>query len=724
MKRPLALCSFSVTCAAALAVYLGANAVLWLCTLFFVISVVFLCFKKLRAHTAIVCVLISSLVGFLLYSVFFSVKVAPIKQIKLDTDYEAKAVVTDVINYYSGDKGYMCNVSLADGDTAYDIKAEIPYSEIDANRGDTILCTMSFSELNDESRSYMYSQGVYLEADVSDYTEVIEVDGSKLNFVEVFLDFRDSVREKIYSAMPKQYASVLSAILTGNSKSLDKHLKTKFTNLSIYHLLVISGLHTTLLSLVVYSILMFITHKKKVASIGAIAFLFGFTIFAGASPSVVRSAIMTSMVLIGRISRNRIDSLTSIGLASFIITASNPFIAGNLGFLLTFSNVIGIVLLHPTLVGILSIKYTKKNLLINIANKIISSICVTISVAIVTLPYTILVFKVFSPYVVFTNLIMIPLVEIIIVLGFLACVISFIPYISTLSIPLFFITRHLIAASTKVIDLIDTLPASKIYLYADFYLLWLLVSSIIIAVGFWLFKSKSARVVLSLICCSILLIFVVIDNVVYKDMITLDFADCGNGVNAVLRKGEESVVISYGGNSYKSKNLEAIIHERSDDISMLLVTKSDDYIPKLMTDFYVDCAVVYDKEQTYFYKEAYKSRVDKFIYKDSDTRINLWQKANINFLKAKKSCFSYINLYGLRVLILPDNADCYDLPEKYRDVDIIAYSKEPKHIELLHYRYTVLCRDDNSSGNFNTFCTVDGKIHIDCREGKYYVKAK
>ncbi len=723
MKRPLALCSFSVTCAAALAVYLGANAVLWLCTLFFVLSAVFLCFRKLRAHKAIVCVLISSLVGFLLYSVFFSVKVTPLEKINLDTDYEAKVVVTDVINYYSGEKGYLCDVSLVDNDKTYDIKADIPYSKIDAERGDTISCTMSLSELTDENRAYMYSQGVYLEADIFDYTEIIKGDDSKFSFAGSVLDFRDSVREKIYSAMPKQYASVLSAILTGNSESLDKHLKTKFTNLSIYHLLVISGLHTTLLSLVVYSILMFITRKKKVASIGAIAFLFVFTIFAGLSPSVLRSAIMTSMLLIGRMSRNRTDSLTTIGLASFIITLTNPFIAGNLGFLLTFSNVTGIALLHPTLVEILSIKHTKNNLFITLANKIISAVCVTISATIATLPFTIIEFKVFSPYILFTNLIMIPLVEIIITLGFVACVIYFIPYVSVLSIPIFSITRHLIAGSVKLVDVIDNLPASKIYLYANFYLLWLFVSSIIIAVGIWLFKSKSARAAVSLICCVILLVFVVIDTVLYKDMISLDFADCGNGVNAVLRKGEESVVLSYGGNSYKSKNLESVIHERSDKVSMLLVTKNDSYIPKLMTDFYVDCAVVYDESQTYFYKEAYKSRVSKFIYKNNDTRINLWQKADLNFVKAEKSCFSYIELYGLRVLIFPDNADCYDLPNKYRDVDIIAYNKEPKHIELLSYRYTIRCNEDDNSNDPNTFCTVDGKVHIECKEGKYYVKA-
>ena len=86
--------------------------------------------------------------------------------------------------------------------------------------------------------------------------------------------------------------------------------------------------------------LIFLILRKKAVSkpyvgILLIIFIILFCFFTGLSPSVLRAGIMQISLYLGAIFRKRAEPVNSLGLATAVLLISNPFLAGNVSFLLS-----------------------------------------------------------------------------------------------------------------------------------------------------------------------------------------------------------------------------------------------------------------------------------------------------------------------------------------------------------------------------------------------------
>ncbi|MBS1730577.1 MAG: ComEC/Rec2 family competence protein [Bacteroidetes bacterium] len=198
---------------------------------------------------------------------------------------------------------------------------------------------------------------------------------------------------------------VAEALLIGYRDDLDKSLVQAYSNTGVVHIIAISGLHLGMIFVLISSIL---SGFKKVKGyrffrpVIILLILWGFTFLAGAVPSVLRSAVMFSFLVIGEAWERKTNTLNTLAAAAFFLLLINPFMLWDVGFQLSFAAVAGIVsFLWP----INNWLYFENKIII----KIWLLISITISAQIFTLPLVLYYFHQFPVFFLISNLVVVPL---------------------------------------------------------------------------------------------------------------------------------------------------------------------------------------------------------------------------------------------------------------------------------------------------------------------------
>lgn len=203
--------------------------------------------------------------------------------------------------------------------------------------------------------------------------------------------------------------SIAEALLIGYREDLDKDLVKAYSNTGVVHIIAISGMHLGMIYwmlLLCFRSLKQTTTLKIVRAITVIIILWLFSAVAGLAPSIVRSAIMFSVIAIGESFNKKSGIYNSLALSAFIILLFQPFALWDVGFQLSYAAVLSIALFSA------SIKkwyYVKNKLL----QAFFNLNAITISAQVLTLPIVLYHFHQFPTYFLLTNLIAVPISSII-----------------------------------------------------------------------------------------------------------------------------------------------------------------------------------------------------------------------------------------------------------------------------------------------------------------------
>ena len=156
---------------------------------------------------------------------------------------------------------------------------------------------------------------------------------------------RTALVREVRQAMPTRESGVLTALCFGDRAFLHDQDADAFRHSGLSHLLVVSGLHLSLVSLAVRRLFRRLGMVPCCAVTLCVTWLFA--LFVGATPSIVRAAVMLSLWLVGCLVLRRSDGLNNIGLAALILLAANPYTLWNVGFQLSFAATAGVLLLAP-----------------------------------------------------------------------------------------------------------------------------------------------------------------------------------------------------------------------------------------------------------------------------------------------------------------------------------------------------------------------------------------
>jgi competence protein ComEC len=164
----------------------------------------------------------------------------------------------------------------------------------------------------------------------------------------VIYTIRDRIATACTQTVPQPEAAFLSGILVGRDEEISDALKQSFQNTGTSHLVAISGFNITILS----GLILAMTNRllsRGWSVVVAIILLCAYAFMAGASPSVVRAAIMGVLAMLGRsIGRTR-TAVNSLGLAAAGMVLINPLILQDIGFQLSVAATAGILVIGAPL---------------------------------------------------------------------------------------------------------------------------------------------------------------------------------------------------------------------------------------------------------------------------------------------------------------------------------------------------------------------------------------
>lgn len=253
---------------------------------------------------------------------------------------------------------------------------------------------------------YCSFQGIHYQGFLKNGDYVLLPSTQEKLFATFLINIRTWVLQtlKTYIHQPNEL-SIAEALLIGYRDELDRDLVKAYSNTGVVHIIAISGLHLGM----IYGLILFFfkpfdkfSFTKYAKPITIIIVLWLFSFLAGLAPSILRSAIMFTCIAIGSAMGKRSNIYNGLALSALIILLINPFSLWDVGFQLSYSAVLSIIVFSGYI----------KNWLI-FKNKWLNTVwelcAVTLSAQILTLPIVLYHFHQFANYFFITNLIAVPL---------------------------------------------------------------------------------------------------------------------------------------------------------------------------------------------------------------------------------------------------------------------------------------------------------------------------
>ncbi len=160
---------------------------------------------------------------------------------------------------------------------------------------------------------------------------------------------RQSLSRRLRTLLPGQEGAVLAAMCLGDRQYLSEETVAAFRSCGLPHILVVSGLHLSVIIGAVYGLLRRLRLPSRLTVLLTAAAMLLYSGLVGFSASVCRAGGMALVLLAGRWVRRPADGLNSMGLALCGILLSNPYALYDVGLQLSFSAVAGILAFTPRL---------------------------------------------------------------------------------------------------------------------------------------------------------------------------------------------------------------------------------------------------------------------------------------------------------------------------------------------------------------------------------------
>lgn len=219
--------------------------------------------------------------------------------------------------------------------------------------GDLLEGEGTFAPLAQDSyRLGHLADGVFLcmeEADVA-------CTGHTVRLSHRLLALRERLAEGFVRWLSEDLGGIAAAMTVGETRHLSSSIRDTFRLAGVSHLLVVSGMHLSAW----WGMWFWAGRKLRLYRGAWVISLLAAVLFAmvcGFTPSMCRSLTAVVILCGAGVCMRRPDGLTSLGAAILLITLSNPYAAGDIGFLLSVTATAG-VLVSRFAVGRLAVSKT------------------------------------------------------------------------------------------------------------------------------------------------------------------------------------------------------------------------------------------------------------------------------------------------------------------------------------------------------------------------------
>lgn len=388
-------------------------------------------------------------------------------------------------------------------------------------------------------RRYLAQKGVG--ASVFSYAYAIEPgEGKKGNLpVQAGLKIRKRIVYVIENSLPRQQAGLLNGMLIGYREGLSEEVQEAFSNAGLTHIMAVSGANVAFLILPLSFLLRLLRIRKAVANLLLIAFLILFVFVTGLEPSVLRAVVMASILLIAGILYREPDIYAAIAFSCIILLMVSPCMLFNIGFQLSYAATLAIVMLYRNIKRLVICSF--------IPGKAADILAATLAAQLGVLPITLVYFNKVSLIAIIPNLLAVPMLELITVLGMLMALLGqfslflsqLIGYLNSVFLSaVLFITK---LASSVPFATIKTVTPPMILAVAYYVFVWFLL---------WYkpLKNIALKPRHTAIALSFAAVFVLTGSL-QPSRLEVVFLDVGEGDSAFIRTYTGKTVLIDGGGS-------------------------------------------------------------------------------------------------------------------------------------------------------------------------------
>ncbi len=227
--------------------------------------------------------------------------------------------------------------------------------------------------------------------------------------VESGIKIRSSIVNVINKCLPPEQAGLLNGMLIGYRDGLSEEVQQAFSDAGLSHIMAASGMNIAFVIAPLIFLFKRIHLRPKAANPIMISTLVLFVYITGFSPSIVRAAIMAIIILVGQMLRRETDILTSMSFSAILLLIYNPGLLFDVGFQLSYAATLSLVLLYKNIKQLINFKF--------IPGFIRDMAAVTIAAQLGVMPITAFYFNKMSLISVFSNLLVLPLVQTVTIIG-------------------------------------------------------------------------------------------------------------------------------------------------------------------------------------------------------------------------------------------------------------------------------------------------------------------
>ena len=526
---------------------------------------------------------------------------------------------------------------------------------------------------------------------IFDIDEIIKISNNK----SIMYKLKNSIINIINKSPNKDY---LHTFLLGNNKYIDKEVMESYRINGISHLFSISGMHISLLSMIILKLLKNYKFKKEVV----ILFLLIYMTLTDFLPSILRSGIFFILIYLNKKFNLNISMFKLMIILLFICVLIDPYIVYKIGFQYSYT---------------ISFYLITFNQLINKSkNKLYKLFIVSFISFIVSVPIAINNFSQINVLSIFLNIFFVPIVSsIIFPLSLITFLFPFFNNLFTILINIF----ELLSITFSKID-------NFIFIMSKISTLFIIIYYIIISITLYFLSKNKYKYIVSL-----MFIFVIHYNItIFNKGLEITYIDVGQGDSIFIKfpNDKSNILIDTGGkvtygnlkNNYSvGKNIVDYLKSMGiRKLDYLIITHGDfDHMGDslyLIDKFKVENVIFNCGEFNVLEKELIKVLDEKKIkYYSCIKELNI-DNNKLYFLQTKKydnendnSNVIYTELNGYKFMFMGDAGveKEKDILEKYNlsNIDVLKVghhgsktSSSKEYIDEIKPKYAIISVGKNN----------------------------
>jgi competence protein ComEC len=190
-------------------------------------------------------------------------------------------------------------------------------------------------------RDYLARQGIRTYMPDATVWRMPYTDGNPI--LRLVYAFKEHAIDHIYRIFPDPEASLLAGILLGDDNGLPANLQQAYQNTGTAHIIAISGFNIAIIAGLFITIFRRLLGPRR-GAFAAIAGIAVYTILVGATPSVLRAAIMGGLGIFALQMGRRQVGLNTLAASAAFMAVLNPQVLWDAGFQLSFAATLGLIL--------------------------------------------------------------------------------------------------------------------------------------------------------------------------------------------------------------------------------------------------------------------------------------------------------------------------------------------------------------------------------------------